>query len=307
MAGLLAGTTYDPVGGVVSKATDTLIAMTAVDTTNLRLTFTAPANGKVMVKLKCTTTGATTYPRILLGVLDGATVRLRMSPIGATMQAAASTMLMGQEVLGLVTGLTPGNSYTFDAAYGVEVVIASTNIKYGGPDDASGADAYGGFVFEIWDTTHLLAGLVYDPTSSSTAVSGSATKALTAIDTTNCRLTFTTNASGLGSTQVFWRVRTQFHGSGTTGSWLLGVLDGATIKARVAPTKGAPQTSAATSCEALEASGVITGLTPSTSYTWDAAAAVQVVSGGGGVRHGGPNNTTTNDAQGGTAFEVWGA
>lgn len=305
MAGLLASANYDP-AGAVSKATDTLIAMTAVDTTNLRVTFTAPANGKVLVRLKCNVTGATTYPRILLGVLDGATVKLRLSPTGASMQTGAATVFMAQEATGLVTGLTPGNSYTWDAAYGVEVVIASTNIKYGGPDDASGGDAWGGFVFEVWDTAHLLNGLVYDP-SSFANLTGVSLKAMTAFDTTNLRLTFTTNASGIGSTSVLWRIHTQFHGSGTPGSWLLGILDGATVRARVAPTKATPSTSTTSSCEPLTACGVITGLTANTSYTWDAAAAVQVVAGGGGAKWGGPNNTTTNDAFGGFVFEVWAA
>ncbi len=301
---MLAGVTYDP-AGAVTKATDTLIAMTAFDTTNLRLTFTAPANGTVLVRLKCTATGAVNYPRILLGVLDGATVKFRMSPVAAT-AANASTILMGQECCGLVTGLTPGNSYTWDAAYSVEITVASTNIKYGGPNDASGGDAWGGIQFEVWDTTHLLAGLLYDPSSLATK-SGTALLAMTAFDTTNARLTFTTNASGLGSTQVLWRIHSQFHGSATVGSWLLGVLDGATVRARVAPTKGVPQQGSTTAAEALTGTGVITGLTASTSYTWDAAYAVQVVSGAAGIRYGGPNDTTTNNALGGLAFEVWAA
>ncbi len=179
---LLAGTSYDP-AGAVSAATSSLLAMTALDTTNLRLTFTAPASGTVMVRLRCAVTGATTEPRIHLGVLDGATVRLRMTPMGQRI-AGTATELVSQEAIGLVTGLTPGNSYTWDAAYGVDIVLASTNIKYGGPDDASGADAFGAFVFEVWDTTNLLAGTLYDPTSS---VSKSMTTliAMTAIDTTN--------------------------------------------------------------------------------------------------------------------------
>jgi hypothetical protein len=67
---LLASASYDP-AAAVSKATTALLAMTALDTTNLRVTFVAPPNGSVMVRLKGLTTGAVTYPRILLGVLDG--------------------------------------------------------------------------------------------------------------------------------------------------------------------------------------------------------------------------------------------
>jgi hypothetical protein len=38
-----------------------------------------------------------------------------------------------------------------DAAYAVQVLVAATNIKYGGPNTNAGANAWGGFVFEAWD------------------------------------------------------------------------------------------------------------------------------------------------------------
>ena len=72
---LLAGTLYDPTTSV-NKVTTAALAMTALDTTNLRLTFTAPANGAVLVRLVGTLHGATTFPQILLGVLDGSTVKV---------------------------------------------------------------------------------------------------------------------------------------------------------------------------------------------------------------------------------------
>src|SRR5437660_5578156 len=174
--------------------------MTALDTANLRVTFTAPANGNVLVRIKGQVTGATTTPRILLGVLDGATVRGRMSPIAGTVGTA--TQVIGQEATYLITGLTPGNSYTWDAAYAVQVLVASTNLKYGGPNDNSGADAFGAVNFEVWETVNLLAGTFYDP---AVAVTKSTTSllAMTAMDTANLRLTFTAPASG----KVLWRVR----------------------------------------------------------------------------------------------------
>jgi hypothetical protein len=48
---LLAGVAYDP-AAAVTKATSAALAMTAFDTTNLRVTFTAPANGKVLVRIR---------------------------------------------------------------------------------------------------------------------------------------------------------------------------------------------------------------------------------------------------------------
>ena len=146
---LLAGTLYDP-ATAVTKSTAALLAMTAIDTTNLRLTF-QPTSSRVMVRLQGTLHGATTFPQILLGVLESTTVRMRMAPAGLINGTAAATTFLTVESLGLVTGLTAGNSYTWDAAYGVETIVASTGLKYGGPNNATANDAFGGFVFEIWE------------------------------------------------------------------------------------------------------------------------------------------------------------
>jgi hypothetical protein len=294
---LLASAAYDPVGAV-SKATTSLLAMTALDTTNLRLTFTAPTSGIVMVRLRGLTHGAAAvYPRILLGVLDGATLRGRSSPHGSHANPIATGM-EAQEANYLVTGLTPGNSYTWDASYGVEIVQSSSNLKYGGPNDAAGNDAFGAFAFEVWSVPNLLGGIFYDPTSAATKAATSLL-AMTALDTTNLRLTITTPPSG----KVLWRVRAQSHGSTTVGQLLLGVMEAAAVVARAAPVMAMPQTLLATSCVALEASGIMS--LSGGSHTLDAAYAVQTVMGAGGVKYGGPNNTTTDDAFGGLAFELW--
>jgi hypothetical protein len=149
--GLLAGKAYDP-ATAVTKATTGAAALAALDTTNLRLTFTAPANGSVMVRLQGTLHGAATFPQILLGVLEGSTVRGRVAPAGFPNGNLAATTFLTVEGLFLVTGLTPGNSYTFDAAYGVETGVASTGLKYGGPNDTTVNNAWGAFLYEIWTT-----------------------------------------------------------------------------------------------------------------------------------------------------------
>ena len=146
---LLAGTLYDP-AVAVTKNTTAAQAMTALDTTALRLTFNAPSSGRVQVRICCTVHGAVTFPSILLGVMEGATVRGRVSPIGALKNTAVATAHVTQEAVFLVTGLTPGTDYTFDAAYGVETGVAATGIKYGGPNNTVANDAFGGLVFEIW-------------------------------------------------------------------------------------------------------------------------------------------------------------
>jgi hypothetical protein len=146
---ILASALYDP-ASAVSKSTASRIIMTALDTTNLRKTFTVPASGSVLVRLQCTIHGATTFPSILLGVLEGSTVKGRVAPIGGLKSTALATAMVTQEAVFVVSGLTPGASLTWDAAYGVETEVASTAIKYGGPDDTTADNAFGAFVFEIW-------------------------------------------------------------------------------------------------------------------------------------------------------------
>jgi hypothetical protein len=296
----LAAVAYDP-AVAVSKATTALLAMTALDTTNLRVTFTAPANGNVFVRVKGQAHGSTAAPRLLLGVLEGAALRGRMTPSGMPVQSLATTQV-GQEAAYVITGLTPGNSYSFDAAYGVEVAPVSTAIKYGGPDNTTGNDAFGAFALEVWETASLLAGTLYDPL---TAVTQSTTVllAMTAMDTTNLRLTFTAPNSG----KVMWRINAQVHGATTFGQILLGVLNGATVMARSAPVIAVHSSYTATACETQSATGIISGLTPGNSYSLDAAYGVEVVSTAGGIKYGGPNNTTTDDAFGGIAYEIWAA
>ena len=87
---------YDP-AVAVSKATSALLAMTALDTTNLRIAFTVPAHGMVKVRLAGTVHGATTFPTILLGVMEGATVRGRVSPLGGLKNTAVATAMVTRE------------------------------------------------------------------------------------------------------------------------------------------------------------------------------------------------------------------
>jgi hypothetical protein len=125
--------------------------MTAIDTTNLRITFTAPASGNVLVRLTCSLAKDTTPQVVLLGVLDGSTVMGRQAAIGSILDTPFTTWRVGQEASFLVTGLTPSNSYTWDAAYGVEEVATAGGIYYGGPDDTTTDNAGGAFGFEIWE------------------------------------------------------------------------------------------------------------------------------------------------------------
>lgn len=147
---ILASALYDP-AVAVTKVTDANLAMTALDTTNLRLTFTVPASGRVMARLVGTIHGAAGSPNVLFGVLEGSTIRGRIAPALMWAGSQSATSRVNVEALFSVAGLTPGASLTWDAAYGVEVGVASSGIKYGGPNDSTTANnAFGAFVYEIW-------------------------------------------------------------------------------------------------------------------------------------------------------------
>lgn len=148
--GCISSKLHDP-ATAVTWSTAAALAMTAMDTTNLRHTFTVPASGKVTVRLCCTVHGATTFPSILLGILQGSTVIARVSPIGALKNTAVATAHVTQEAVFTITGLTPGASLTWDMAYGVETLVASTGIKAGGPNNTTANDAFGAAIFEIWE------------------------------------------------------------------------------------------------------------------------------------------------------------
>lgn len=141
---------YDP-PQAVSKPTTAGLAMTALDTANLRIPFKVPASGRVLVRLQGTVHGATTMPSILLGVLEGSTVRGRVSPVGGLKNTAVATAQISQEASFVVDGLVPDTDLVWDAAYGVEVGVAATGLKYGGPNNTTANDAFGAFIFEIWD------------------------------------------------------------------------------------------------------------------------------------------------------------
>lgn len=298
---LLAGALYDP-AVAVSKVTSGLLAMTALDTTNLRVTFTVPANGSVLVRLRGTIHGATTFPQIMLGVLETATLRGRQAPVGALKTTAVATAQLSQEALYTVTGLTPGASLTWDAAYAVQVVLASTGIKYGGPDNTTTDDAFGGFAFEVWEAPNLLGSKLYDPAAAVSKATSSRI-AMTAVDTTNLRLTFTVPASG----KVSVRLRCVLEGATTFPGILLGVMDGATVKGRQSPVGGILGTALATTRVPQEASFLVTGLTPASSVTWDAAYGVEILLASTNIKYGGPNDAAGADAWGGFLFEVWAA
>lgn len=156
---LLAGIYYDP-SVAVTKATTALLAMTVVDNVNLRNTFTGPPSGRVKVIIRggCIH-GATTFPQMLVGCIEASpsagTVRGRQSPQGGGFNGTALATTHMPVAVEYVQSVTPGQAYTWDLAYGVEILLAATGWKYGGPNDTTTNNAFGGISFEIWDPSPI--------------------------------------------------------------------------------------------------------------------------------------------------------
>ena len=127
--GLLAHTSYDPSTQAVYTPSST--ALTAIDTTNLAVTFTAPSSGAVLVVLEAVATSEVDI--MYLGVTDSAG---QVGHHGALSYDSSSTnsLQMRQTFSTLVAGLTPGDSYTYYFA----AETNSGNIYAGGGTIADG-------------------------------------------------------------------------------------------------------------------------------------------------------------------------
>jgi hypothetical protein len=148
---LLAGKLYDP-ATAVTKSLATAAAVTAFDTTNLRHTFTVPASGLVMARIRAMASGGTGSAAVVhFGVMNGATVvaRLAAHQIWCANTTVAATDHVIYQAEFVVPGLTPGASLTWDAAYGIETAGTGMSIKYGGPNDTTADNAYGGISYEL--------------------------------------------------------------------------------------------------------------------------------------------------------------
>ena len=124
--------------------------MTALDTTNLRLTFTAPASGNVHWRVRVAHRATTTMGAVLLGVLESTTVIAREAPVAGVPQALATTSCVVYDACGTVTGVS-GGSHSWDAAYAVQTVAGSGGVlNWGGPNNTTTNNAFGGASFTIW-------------------------------------------------------------------------------------------------------------------------------------------------------------
>lgn len=147
---LLNAINYDP-ATLVTHATSSALVMTPFDTTNLRVTFAAPPTGRVLVRIRVPLAGSTYAPGVLLGLMDTTGIVVMRSLATTVGYTGNASVPYPMEVQFVISGLTAAQSYTWDAAYGVEFPVGSTSLRYGGPNDATANNAYGAFLFEVWE------------------------------------------------------------------------------------------------------------------------------------------------------------
>ena len=85
-------------------------------------------------------------PRLFSGMQPSADSLQLGNYIGALLQW--KELQATHDAVFCVVGLS--GAQVWDAAYGVETVVAVSGLKYGGPNNATANDAFGAFRFEVW-------------------------------------------------------------------------------------------------------------------------------------------------------------
>lgn len=140
-AELLAIKSYNPNPAV--SVTNGTTTEADVDATNLVITFTAPASGKVIVRLcaACNLAGATAVIWILR-TTAGVIVP------GSRSQVTGTATWTRPGYAALITGLTPSASYTWRWGFHVSADTATATIAYG--DNPASTNPRGPAVMEVW-------------------------------------------------------------------------------------------------------------------------------------------------------------
>lgn len=143
---LLASHQYAP--GTIATYSVASSTIAALDTTNLTISFTAPASGNVLVVLqasgKSTTAGEPLAWTLFLhggSVIQADIVPVSLSSLANTYTSATASFL--------ITGLTPGNSYQYDWAAGM--ISASVTMGVQGVTSSTfSATNAGPAIMEVW-------------------------------------------------------------------------------------------------------------------------------------------------------------
>lgn len=142
-SGLLAIVRYNPATGV--KASTTSTTPVAVDATNLTISFTAPASGKVLVRLNAIAGLTSNADLGYWGLLQHSTTNL-VGDLEAVVSSTAEAFRATAPIY--LTGLTAGQTYQYDWAHAAQSG-ATMSTDYGGAN-STGANNFGPAIMEVW-------------------------------------------------------------------------------------------------------------------------------------------------------------
>lgn len=132
--GILAAVAYAP--AVLEAIATTVTTWASVDATNLAVSFTVPASGKVLVRPE-SCRDQSSNARCLWGLLDGGSL---VPGSDGHLGNTSGLGIVRLPLTVLLTGLTPGASKTYTWGHRLVTAVGNGRVIYGGP---GGGDAYG--------------------------------------------------------------------------------------------------------------------------------------------------------------------
>jgi hypothetical protein len=142
--GLLSRVSYAP--SVLASDAVTGTTPTALDTTNLTISFVAPASGDVLVRLSGRVATATAGDSAIWCLLDHTAHTL----VGVLLPVNDYTQLIECSAAQLITGLSPGTTYQYDWAMAAGASVAVTLYVQGATTVATGTSIGSPATMEVW-------------------------------------------------------------------------------------------------------------------------------------------------------------
>jgi hypothetical protein len=141
-AALLASVEYNPASGVAKTTTSG--TWVALDTTNLTASFTAPASGRVLVRLTANGRISSSSANLFWGLVTHSTTTQVGDALNVTQNTLAGTIAAAM----ILSGLTPSTVYNLDWAFAV-AGTGTGSVFYGGGTTIN-AGSTGPAIIEVW-------------------------------------------------------------------------------------------------------------------------------------------------------------
>ncbi len=143
--GLIGFTSYNPSASVIVSTTPPSVAFMDVDATNLKVDFTVPPSGAVLLRLTGYSKSSLNGARCLWNVRSGGA---NVAGSGVSLHNLTVYIRVTHAVK--ISGLTPGTATTWTWGLGSGDTGNTASINYGNQGAATPTDVTGAAVMEIW-------------------------------------------------------------------------------------------------------------------------------------------------------------